>query len=218
MALLGKGLFLNQKDDWMEHLRTMLTEDIEKGSVNRKIEKIIFDIVFQHVKDMVFIMKVEKGPHFRYIFVNESGIKHAGINLDSIGKTLQEVLPYEQAFLLQKQYKRLLKCNDTLVFFDEVQNGCEAKFYGETILTPVKDDKGIIRYVVAVVRDITDKLIEKKRLIESEQRYRSIVDNNMDAIFSIDLEGTILEANPAASQLIGYSEEQVKQQSIYNFD
>lgn len=61
----------------MKQLKSILTEEIEKGSVNRRIEKIIFDIIFQHVKDMVFIMKVEKGPHFRHLFVNESVIQKA---------------------------------------------------------------------------------------------------------------------------------------------
>lgn len=46
----------------MDYYKRKLEMDI----VNEKIQKIIFDIIFQHVQDMVFVMKVEKGPAFRF--------------------------------------------------------------------------------------------------------------------------------------------------------
>jgi diguanylate cyclase (GGDEF)-like protein/PAS domain S-box-containing protein len=180
-------------------------------------EKIIIDIIIRHIKDMVFIMKVEEGPKFRYVFANDSGLKRAGITRDSIGMLIEEVLPRETAVHLQKEYESLLSSGEMTVFEDEIPLENKKIMYGETILTPVKNKDGNIQYVVAVTRDVTESLREKNRLVESEQHYRSIVDHNMDAIFSIDLDGKILETNPAAHLLTGYSAKQMKDKLIFEF-
>jgi diguanylate cyclase (GGDEF)-like protein/PAS domain S-box-containing protein len=180
-------------------------------------EKIIIDIIIRHIKDMVFIMKVEEGPKFRYVFANDSGLKRAGITRDSIGMLIKEVLPRETADHLQKEYESLLSSGEMTVFEDEIPLENKKIMYGETILTPVKNKDGNIQYVVAVTRDVTESLREKNRLVESEQHYRSIVDHNMDAIFSIDLDGKILETNPAAHLLTGYSAKQMKDKLIFEF-
>jgi diguanylate cyclase (GGDEF)-like protein/PAS domain S-box-containing protein len=180
-------------------------------------EKIIIDIIIRHIKDMVFIMKVEEGPKFRYVFANDSGLKMAGITRDSIGMLIEEVLPRETAVHLQKEYESLLSSGEMTVFEDEIPLENKRIMYGETILTPVKNKDGNIQYVVAVTRDVTESLREKNRLVESEQHYRSIVDHNMDAIFSIDLDGKILETNPAAHLLTGYSAKQMKDKLIFEF-
>lgn len=51
-------------------------------------------------------------------------------------------------------------------------------------------------------------------MIESEQRYRSLIDHNLDAVFSIDLKGKILDVNPAAQSLTGYTIKQLKTKKI----
>ncbi|RDU38965.1 diguanylate cyclase [Neobacillus piezotolerans] len=165
---------------------------------------------------MVFIMKVEEGPSYRYLFANETGFIRAGISPDSIGKTFQDVLPPIIAEKLQKEYTRFLSSNGANSVFDAsfMEEGKE--FFGETVLSAVRDATGAIQYIVAITRDITDYLLEKNKIIESGQRYRSIVDHNMDAIFSIALDGQILESNPAAAKLTGFREQQLIGSSIYD--
>jgi diguanylate cyclase (GGDEF)-like protein/PAS domain S-box-containing protein len=200
----------------MEHFNSVLTKELTEGQVSNKIQKIIFDIIFQHVQDMVFVMKVEKGPTFRYLFANEAGFKKANLSLDAIGKTMEEVLPYEFAENLKKNYEKLLRKKEIISFDDVFFFEDGRKVYGESILTPIFSGKNTIRYVVAITRDVTQWSIEKNKIIESEQRYRSIVNNNLDAILSISLDGKILEANPAAALLTGYTEKQMISRSIYD--
>lgn len=66
------------------------------------IENIIFEIIFMYIKDMVFIMKAEKGNKFRYLFVNEAAFLFAKLPINFIGKGLQEVSSEETAARLQK--------------------------------------------------------------------------------------------------------------------
>lgn len=132
---------------------------------------------------MVYVMKVEKGHSFRYFFINESGMRKANLTIEAIGKTLREVLPDEFAKSLQKKYEKLLINKEIIMFDDQFVFNDGTIIYGETLLTPVFNEQNVISYVVAVTRDVTEWSIEKNKLIESEQRYRSIVDNNLDAIF-----------------------------------
>jgi diguanylate cyclase (GGDEF)-like protein/PAS domain S-box-containing protein len=207
---------LFEDDEMEELLHNALTSEMEKEKTSKKIEKNILNVIFRHVKDLVFIMKVEKGPKFRYLFVNEMGLLRAGLTKDCIGKTIEEVLPFDRAVKLQKEYTRLLEQGTITAFSDEFFLEDGTSVFGESVLTPIKDGSGRIRYVVAITRDITEIITEKNRLILSEQRYRSIVDHNLDGIFLIDLNGIIMEVNPAGYKLIGYTKKQLENRSIFD--
>ncbi|MED3623355.1 EAL domain-containing protein [Neobacillus thermocopriae] len=204
------------EDVQMKQYNHFLTKELESGKAGPKIQKIIFEIIFQHIQDMVFVMKVEEGPKFRYLFMNETGMKKANLSIESIGKTFEEALSTEAAFFLQKMYEQLLNTKEVVIFNDRLVNKDGNEVYGETILTPIFDNEHSIRYIIAITRDITERTMEKKRIMESEQRYRSIVDHNLDAIFTLSTSGKIMEANPAAERLTGYTEKEMTIRSIYD--
>jgi two-component system cell cycle sensor histidine kinase/response regulator CckA len=56
---------------------------------------------------------------------------------------------------------------------------------------------------IVACRDISARRTAEQALIESEDRYRDIVDNCHDLICTHDLEGRILSVNPAASHALG---------------
>ncbi|UII57218.1 EAL domain-containing protein [Cytobacillus spongiae] len=201
----------------MENLTEIFSKENDNRKTSKTIESIIFNIIFKHVQDLVFIMKVEEGPSFRYIFANEAACKHAGLNKSFVGKTLEEVMPFDRALPIQLEYEKALKSKKYTAFFDEFPTSSGKVIYGQSNLTPVQDEEGVTRYIVSVTRDITESISENKRLIESEQRYRSIVDHNLDGIFSVDLHGDILEVNPAGQVLTGYSSVQLTNRSFLQF-
>ncbi|MGN7398651.1 sensor domain-containing protein [Cytobacillus praedii] len=200
----------------MENMKELLSREFNNEKISNKIERIIYEIILNHIKDLIFIMKVDKGPSFRYLFVNEPGIRHAALSGGFIGKRLNEVLSEEVASSLQLEYEKILDRKETMIFSDEVKLPDGSTMIGESFLTPILDENDEVLYVVSVTRDITTALLEKKRLIKSEQKYRSIVDHNLDGIISVDLKGAILEVNPAGNQLTGYTEKQLTKGSIFN--
>ncbi|HWF18485.1 MAG TPA: PAS domain S-box protein, partial [Verrucomicrobiae bacterium] len=48
------------------------------------------------------------------------------------------------------------------------------------------------------------------QLAASEERYRSLFENNLDAVFTLDTEGFFMTANPSALKLCGYSLEELQ--------
>lgn len=63
---------------------------------------------------------------------------------------------------------------------------------------------------VCLARDITERKLAQESLRKSEIQYRSIFDNSLDAIFLTVPDGSILEANPAACKMFGWSAEEIR--------
>ncbi len=55
-----------------------------------------------------------------------------------------------------------------------------------------------------------DEAALQRRLEESEQHYRSLYEQNPDAVYTFDLEGRFVEANPACEALTGYAIEELQ--------
>ncbi|MDF1506785.1 EAL domain-containing protein [Robertmurraya sp. DFI.2.37] len=180
------------------------------------VESIIYNLIFNYVKHMVFVMKVEEGPRFQYLFVNEMGLIYAGISEEAIGKSMEDVLPYERYLEIKKAYDRVVLLNDSVTYSDQIMFPNGSMGYTESLLTPVRDEHNKIKYIVAVTRDITELVEERNRLIHAEQKYRSIVDHTLDGVFTISLEGKILEVNPSGQLLLGYAEKQMTQRSFFD--
>ncbi len=74
------------------------------------------------------------------------------------------------------------------------------------------DDNGQPIQTIGTMQDITDRLVEENKLELTENRYKSLFDNNLDSVFSLDLEGNIITVNEMAIRTFGYSREEMIQQ------
>ncbi|MDQ2800067.1 MAG: PAS domain S-box protein [Armatimonadota bacterium] len=63
-------------------------------------------------------------------------------------------------------------------------------------------------------RDATEAREMRLRLEENEQRYRSLFEQNADAVFTFDLEGRFVDANHACEDVSGYSPAELYQTSF----
>jgi two-component system cell cycle sensor histidine kinase/response regulator CckA len=60
-----------------------------------------------------------------------------------------------------------------------------------------------------LLMDVTDRQLAARRLEESEQHYRSLFDQNPDAVFSFDTNGYFVSANVACERLTGCTREEL---------
>lgn len=72
------------------------------------------------------------------------------------------------------------------------------------------DEQGRIAGAVESIRDITARKRQEKTVRESEEKYRSLFEQAIDAIVITDPRGRIKDANSAALTLFGYSLEEMR--------
>ncbi len=59
--------------------------------------------------------------------------------------------------------------------------------------------------IFAVTQDVTEKRLAKAQLEESEQKNRNILDNIVDGVITVDMQGIIDGCNPACEDIFGFS-------------
>ena len=69
-------------------------------------------------------------------------------------------------------------------------------------------------HILTVARDIEDAKRAEEALRESEEKYRSLVEQASEGIFIVNEEGTYIEANPAGCEMLGYSRDELLEKSI----
>ncbi|MDX1701907.1 MAG: EAL domain-containing protein, partial [Melioribacteraceae bacterium] len=58
---------------------------------------------------------------------------------------------------------------------------------------------------VGTIIDVTEEVSAQKKLKESKEQFKSLFYNNPDAIFTFDLNGSFIDANPSCEDISGYS-------------
>jgi PAS domain S-box-containing protein len=81
-------------------------------------------------------------------------------------------------------------------------------FPAEMSAALVPGTDGQPRGVIVVARDITERKRAEKRLRERDEQYHSIFESTSDGIVITDMDGFVVEANPAACALFGYTREE----------
>jgi PAS domain S-box-containing protein len=77
-------------------------------------------------------------------------------------------------------------------------------------LFPIKDEKGEIERTVYISEDITERKRAEKALIESKERFLNLSDLLPEAVFEVDMKGTVTFANKRAFEMFGYTEKDFK--------
>ncbi|HEY0431737.1 MAG TPA: PAS domain S-box protein, partial [Pyrinomonadaceae bacterium] len=136
--------------------------------------------------------------------INGAGAKFFGKRSEEIVGSHLSSLIGEEAATRDIEETRLAATNSPLrstYFIDDTE---ENGRYLEGVITIERDRQGRPTGIRGVVRDITDQKLAEGALIESEERYRRLVELSPEGIV-IHSEGKFVYLNPAAQHLWGAS-------------
>ena len=161
------------------------------------------DRIINAIGDPVFV----KDEHCKFVLANDALCALLGIARNELlGTTAAEFLPPDQMDHFLEVDRKVLSSGE--------ENLCEEALTASdgsirTIVTRKTRYVNIqgARFVVGVIRDVTDRKQTETALRESEATHRSIFNASPDDITLADLDGRILMASRAALKMFGFQRE-----------
>jgi PAS domain S-box-containing protein len=143
----------------------------------------------------------------RYLLVNREGEKFFGRSSEEmIGKNAYDFFAQDDADMITA------RDNEALESAEQLRHENTPMYMpnkGMRLMTTqrvtVRDDHGEPQYLVAFLDDVTERKQAEEALRDSEQMARGIIDTALDAFVQIDETGKIIEWNPQAEAVFGWS-------------
>jgi two-component system NtrC family sensor kinase len=152
-------------------------------------------------------------------FANDALANLLGYSRDEIvGMNSDALRPEEQRQAVFEAYNRMYKTGQPLHSFPtEVIRKDGKHLFAETSAFPSRGDKGEIIGFRGVRHDITERKQADEALRQSEERYRTILEEMEDACFEVDLGGHFTFVNGATCRSLGYSQEELMGMSYKSY-
>jgi len=173
-----------------------------------------YRLISENAEDLIWLYN----PHTsEFAYVSPSVKNLTGKEyLDVVGKDFDYVLSSESYEELRKliplrlarfdQGDEAMRVIRSQVF---VKKGNGGTLPMEMVTTLLLNEDNEVSFVLGVSRDITDRMEAEKALIDSEEKYRLLVENQSDLVVKVDWEGYLTYVSPSYCKMFGKSEEEL---------
>jgi PAS domain S-box-containing protein len=202
---------------WEDTASTLLfindiTERKEIEDRLRESEERYRDLI-ENTGDLIYVM--DGNGNFK--LVNQTIEHEYGYTTSELlGKGFTNIITPESYKLAADVFKKQLKGIDVGNFeYDLYDKNGQIKTI-ETKERLVWEGDRVVE-IYGIARDVTDRKWVQAALQESEEKYRSLVENLNDVICSTDTEGRVTYVSPVVEQIIGYPVQEIIGHPITDF-
>ena len=217
LLVLKTAASLNRSD------KALMQEMDEKKSIEKELKEsnIFLDTILKNAPNMIF---VKDAKSLRFVHINKDGEKLFGLpKREILGKNDYDLVPADQAERITKLDKETLEKRTLLDIYEEKITTKGGDRWLHTRKIPVVDDNGEPQYLVGIAEDITERKLQNDKLqkfykdlelkvqqrteelFKSEQRFKALLENSIDAITLINSHGEIIYQSPSVEKMTGFS-------------
>ncbi|WP_145146152.1 response regulator [Paenibacillus xylanexedens] len=172
-------------------------------------------LVIQRDREMLEMLRMQPGftfkihkqnGKFEYLLLEGEMLARLGLDMSSLKHDYKlgtlNILPKEKVEFLRKQFNRAWNGES---FFYEIEH---EGYYSLVKIRPLRED-GVVKYVVGYGLDITEHRAVKRRIQESEERYRTLERVSGDWFVGLDSNRCIVSVNQKFLDVLGLDRQQV---------
>jgi PAS domain S-box-containing protein len=192
-----------------EPLYQIILQDISERKIaeqrlkesEEKYRKLIEDTI-------VGVWVIDSG--FKITLVNPYLANMFGYNIEEmIGKSLFSFMTEENTFIANQNLKKQQEGTAHIDMKFEFLHRNGTPIYTQLRASTIFDESDNFDGAFAFIIDITDKKKAEEILIESEVRFRALVETTCDWIWEIDENGYFTYSSPKIKDLLGYDPEEI---------
>ncbi len=156
-------------------------------------------------------------PDGTYHYVNRAFAEGVGKSVDQIiGKKIWDVFPKDEAEKRFSTLRSVFSTGEGKEFEVRVPRPDGDRYYVTTIV-PIKDDKGSVVSAICSSKEITARKKVEEALREREEKYRHLIENSHDIIYTMTPLGEFIYVSPSWTLHLGHPVTEVVGKSFLQF-
>jgi PAS domain S-box-containing protein len=157
----------------------------------------------------------EPGPQI--VYVNDGFTKMTGYSREEVIGKSPRILqgPKTDRAVLDKLRERL---REGQPFFGHTVNYRKdgSEFINQWDIHPLTNEAGEITHWVSYQHDITERKRGERKIVDTEIEFDKLTEESKKTLIDVDEQGNIVTSNKAFRDLLGYDDEELKKNKIWN--
>jgi PAS domain S-box-containing protein len=192
----------------------------EKINADKKLEeqRKFYEEILDNIPSDIAVFD----SNHRYLYLNPVAIKDAELRKWLVGKTDEDYVAYRNKPLSLVEGRRNI--------FNSVIASKKLKDWEEKLIQPDGSIRYIMRNMFPVLNkdnevnlvigyglDITNIKNIQQQIVQSEKRYRDVIDNSLAIVTTHNMEGKFITVNPMVGKVYGYTDTEMVGHSLKEF-
>ena len=179
-----------------------ITERKESDKEVRRLTSFL-DSIVENIPSMVF---VKDATDLRFVRINRTAEELLGYSRkDLMGRNDYDFFPEDMADFTTTEDRDVLRAGKIVDIPEEpVQTLHKGIRTLHTKKVPIHGAHGEPAYLLGISEDVTERKQAEDALRASEDKYRKLVENTTDLIFTLNSRGEFIFLSPAVTNMLGY--------------